>query len=112
MARGWRFDPPESVEKAKDAWLIEAIPLASLHRCALRANRGLLARGPLQRVPLLGQRNGITRPQQKSTFKRNLQSSGFVIGHGSRGDKVKGLAFVPADRRPRSWPFVAVVRVR
>ena len=27
MAHGWRFDPPESVEEAKEAWLKEANPL-------------------------------------------------------------------------------------
>ena len=27
MARGWRFDLPENVQKAKNAWLIEANPL-------------------------------------------------------------------------------------
>ena len=27
MAHGWPFDPPESVEEAKEAWLKEANPL-------------------------------------------------------------------------------------
>jgi hypothetical protein len=67
---------------------------SGLHRCALRAEGDLLASGPLRYNEFLSwaKGNGITRPQQKSTFKRNLQSSGFVIDHGNRGDEVKGLS--------------------
>jgi hypothetical protein len=92
MARGWRLGLPEIVEKAKNAWLIEANPLPAFidARCE--------PKGACWLVDLYNEflswakGNGITHPQQKSTFKRNLQSSGFVIAHGGRGDKVKGLS--------------------
>ena len=47
MARGWRFDPPESVEEAKEAWLIEANPLPAFidARCELNGACWLL--GPV-----------------------------------------------------------------
>ena len=92
MARGWRLGLPETVQKAKNAWLIEANPLPAFidARCE---PKGACWLADLYRAFCdWASSNGITRPQQKSTFKRNLQSSGFVIGHGNRGDKVKGLS--------------------
>ena len=92
MARGWRFDLPETVEKAKNAWLIEANPLPAFidARCEPKGACCLL--DLYNEFLSWAKSNGITRPQQKSTFKRNLQSSGVVIGHGSLCDRVKGLS--------------------
>ena len=92
MARGWRFDLPENVQKAKNAWLIEANPLPAFidARCEPKGTCWLL--DLYNEFLSWAKGNAITRPQQKSNFKRNLQSSGFVIDHCNRGDKVKGLS--------------------
>jgi putative DNA primase/helicase len=95
MARGWRFDPPESVEEAKEAWLKEANPLPAFIGARCEPTGACWLADLYIAFVAWASENGITRPQQKSTFKRNLQSSGVVIGHGSRGDKVKGLRLRP-----------------
>ena len=63
----------------------EANPPSGLYRCTLRAEGGLLAWGLYNEFLSWTKGNGITRPQQKSTFKRNLQSSGYMIVHGNKG---------------------------
>ena len=104
MARGWRFDLPETVEKAKNAWLIEANPLPAFIDARCEPKGACWLADLYNEFLSWAKGNGITRPQQKSTFKRNLQSSGFVIDHGNGATRSRALA--SADRRPRSWPLV------
>ncbi len=91
MARGWRFGLPEIVEKAKNAWLIEANPLPAFIDARCEPKGACWLANLYNEFLSWASSNGITRPQQKGTFKRNLQSSGYVIIHGNRGDKVQGL---------------------
>ena len=91
VKRGWWLDPPKTVERAKRAWLIEANPLPAFiaDRCERSGSCWL---SDLYETYLAwASANGISRPQQKSTFKRNLESSGFEVVHGNRGGKIKGL---------------------
>jgi phage/plasmid-associated DNA primase len=91
MARGWRVDPPETVEKAKDEWLIEANPLPAFIKARCEPMGACWLSDLYNEFLSWASSNGITRPQQKGTFKRNLQSSGYAVVHGNKGDKVQGL---------------------
>jgi P4 family phage/plasmid primase-like protien len=90
--RGWSVGWPEEVARANAAFLAQANPLP------LFLEEACVRKGTIWLQPLYdcyiewAKRSGITRTQQKSTFKNNLETEGFSITKGNRGLKVNGLS--------------------
>ena len=68
MARGWRFDLPETVQKAKNAWLIEANPLPAFIDALCEPTGACWLKDLYNEFLSWASENEITRPQQKSTL--------------------------------------------
>jgi phage/plasmid-associated DNA primase len=84
---------PTEVHAAKEGWLVEANPVPAFIDAQCEVGPGAYCwMADLYEEYLDWTKvSGITRPQQKSTFRRNLEFRGLQVVHGNRGDKVLGL---------------------
>ena len=94
LVRQGKFIIPAPVRAARTSWLRHANPVTAF------LNEECKAVGPPARTLLAdlyilfcdwAKAAGITRVQQRLTFKRNLEFMGFQIIRTNRGDAVLGL---------------------
>ena len=85
---------PAPVINATRRWLREANPLNTYlaERCFKDPSRRTLLAVLYDAFTLWAKAAGITRVQQRITFRRNLQFLGYEIKHTNHGDAVLGLA--------------------
>ena len=92
IERGWSFETPKSSQTAKEELLIEANPLPAFIEDRCQPSGSCWLSSLYEAFIDWAAKNGITRPQQKATFKRNLQSCRYEIIRGNQGDKVVGVS--------------------
>ncbi|MEY9403255.1 putative DNA primase/helicase [Bradyrhizobium japonicum] len=93
LSRGMRFEPPEAITAAKDAWLAEANPLpAFVQECCVREpSASYLLADFYAAYTRWSQAKGYTRIQQSGSVARNLNSLGFSMKKRNRGQTILGL---------------------
>jgi putative DNA primase/helicase len=91
IARGWRLGRPASVARATAAWLAGANPLPAFLEERCEREGACLVRELYEAYTAWARENGITRAQQRLSFRRNLENLGYAVGHSNRGAKVSGL---------------------
>jgi putative DNA primase/helicase len=95
--RGWKFDPPASVEAATNRLLEEANPAPRFiaDRCSRDPRGRVVFQDLYDAYTEWCGRNGVKFVQQSGSFKEHVAQCGFKFNKGSRGSTVLGLSLNP-----------------
>lgn len=88
-----RFQLPPPVVRATREWVCQANPAATfVHECCTRDLGGRVLISDLYEAFIAWAREaGITRPQQRTNFSRNMEALGYEVKHTNRGNAAFGL---------------------
>jgi len=91
MERGWTFEPPEAVDKAKEKLLKAANPVpAFVEECCERTG-SVYIQSVYQAYKDWAEKAGVTLVPQRLAFQRTLENLGFKAHHRQQGTKMFGL---------------------
>lgn len=109
-----RLEKPMPVAQATQKWLRQANPVALFvdECCGKEAIGRTLFTTAYNAYTDWTKVAGITRPQQRISFRRNLEFLGFEIKHTNRGNVVLGLTLQVAVNSTVRRPTPAVVNPR
>ena len=102
IGRGWTFDFPEAVVRAKAALLEAANPVPAFIEERCTRSGSVYVQELYDAYKGYADQAGITMVPQRSGFKRTVEGLGYKAGRGNRGPKLFGLQLrtAPASTRP------------
>jgi len=104
IARGNRFEYPESVKRATEEFIRHANPLPAFiaDRCERDPMAHCLMRDFYVEYCRWAEQQGITMTQQRATVRRNLGHLGYLVKHGRQGDTVYKLRLKKRLNKPKA----------